>query len=902
VKKDPSSYYESYDYGPAVVGDPTMPMLRVPVADYAAVHLLAACDDDPGLTNTVTLRCGRYGGAGQVVRHDFTAVVPRKADAAKVRGAIDTAAGPLFAVRVPLTELFAQDLSDILEIEITKEVRLARRQPDPNRFRERPLGNPSGVRIAAVTLERSPLQVRVTSSESGHAFVEPQKPAFAVRLENTGGVPQAYKLTAEATHLDGTKTKAEAAGQVNPRETATVPLELAAKRGYHDVSVTLRDKAGRPLLERKTSFALLPPDTRKHRAASPFGTWDFYGGHFTLSDADKLGPLYVKLGLRFSMMRDAAGRAKYGLVPGSEPKVLGSAKVYEKARTDNPDTPRVGLIFHEDSISGKHVTRVPDLFTDRPPYKLDEAEEKRFRTMWDGAVAGAKEVRALDPMAHLRFGNGPLPTKEEFYRRKFPAELFDSGGNEAGSFGRPPESQPPDFVAYNASLWMDRQLLDAYGYKDKPVTQCYEVCYPATNPGNLGERTQADYLVRHALHALAWGIKEIRPGCITDMGNSYYFSNWGATGFCRRAPEISVKPAFVAFATMTRVLDGATFVRAVPTGSESLYALEFDRPGGGKAYALWTLRGTRLLKLAAINDEAWAVVNDQGEEKPLKGSEVTVSPSVVYVVGTGGIEGITPGAPAYADAPAGGKNAAVLAPLADLSGWEVEDGRNAELEFYNFMAPRRKGDFAFEPVKAFEGQKGAIKVTPRPVKTGKDTMPMYAVLAHNAGIPVAGTPTEFGVWVNGNGGWGRVIFEFTDAGGQRWVSLGAQQRGENRWLEDMVPKELLAKAPPLGLSDWNTEDVFGRSRINFDGWRYVAFPLPGNYPGERYPWPANSQWRWDKDGVVQYPLTFRKLIVELPEKVLHVRDFAAPKRAEIYLRNLTAGYGPLPAAKVSGKE
>jgi hypothetical protein len=44
--------------------------------------------------------------------------------------------------------------------------------------------------------------------------------------------------------------------------------------------------------------------------------------------------------------------------------------------------------------------------------------------------------------------------------------------------------------------------------------------------------------------------------------------------------------------------------------------------------------------------------------------------------------------------------------------------------------------------------------------------------------------------------------------------------------------------------------------------------------------------------VVHYPLTFQRLIVELPEKVLHVKTFAPPKRAEIYLKNLSVGQDP----------
>lgn len=165
---------------------------------------------------------------------------------------------------------------------------------------------------------------------------------------------------------------------------------------------------------------------------------------------------------------------------------------------------------------------------------------------------------------------------------------------------------------------------------------------------------------------------------------------------------------------------------------------------------------------------------------------------------------------------------------------------------------------------------------------------MYAVLAHKTGIPVPGTPTEIGLWINGNAGWGRVIFELTDAAGQRWISIGAPAKADPATV---LPQEVLEHFPSPGVGDWNTQDAFGVSRINFDGWRYVAFPLPGNYPGEGYGWPANSQWRWDKDGKVHHPFTLRKLAVELNEKVLHLQTYAPVQRPEIYLKDLVVAQG-----------
>ena len=172
---------------------------------------------------------------------------------------VQTSAGPLAYVRVPMGRCIAQDLGPAMDVELTKEVRLLGSHTLP-------LGLPSGVRIAAITFEKSPLQVKVTSSEPGHAFVQPQKPTFQVQLTNITDQEQPFTLTAVATHLDGTEAEAKAGGKVAAGATENVTLEIAVpKRGYYDLAVTLSDGLDRPLVMRKTSLALLPPDTRKHR-------------------------------------------------------------------------------------------------------------------------------------------------------------------------------------------------------------------------------------------------------------------------------------------------------------------------------------------------------------------------------------------------------------------------------------------------------------------------------------------------------------------------------------------------------------------------------------------------------------------------------------------------------------
>ena len=160
-------------------------------------------------------------------------------------------------------------------------------------------------------------------------------------------------------------------------------------------------------------------------------------------------------------------------------------------------------------------------------------------------------------------------------------------------------------------------------------------------------------------------------------------------------------------------------------------------------------------------------------------------------------------------------------------------------------------------------------------------------------MEIPGEPTEIGLMVNGNGGWGRIIFELEDASGQRFISIGAEQSGEpTRWMADWMKPEEFQNLKSSNINDWNTDDAWGRSYINFEGWRYVRFPLPGNYPGEGYHWPFNSQWRYGGDGVVKYPLKFKKLIVALPEKVLYMKDYKPVPRQEIYIKDLMVTYDP----------
>jgi hypothetical protein len=840
---------------------------------------------------------GAFDGPRRTTIHDFEAEVPRFRGKRNARTDLEIPMQDgkrLFLVRIPLGKAISQDFQGewALDVEVTKKLRLQIRRPDPCRYQIRPLGLPSGVHVFGMTFQRSPVQMAVTSAESGHVFNEPQTPTFHVKLTNVDRRTHPVTVIAEATDFYG-KTTIVSSPEIElySRKSVTQNLNIpVCRRGWHKLVVRVTKNERIEYLRRETTFALLPADTRKYRDASPFGTWDFCGGHFTSSDSDAVGPLYVKAGLRYGMFSfPAAARKKYGILAGNEPR---SAEILAKKLADDPLHPKRVLIFHENAISGPHIMRTPNVFTGRPPYQFDDKEQASFDKLWDLAHTTARDTRRQFPDAKLMFGNGNPHLMEEFLRRGFSKTLFDARGNEAGVFMRIPETQPFDFVANNAGLWMDRQILDHYGYVDKPVWQCYEITYPGSNPGNLSQRTQAAYFVRHAMHSLAWEVPVIRQGIITDVGNSYYYSNWGSSGFCHAIPEKNPKPAYVAIATMTQQLDGAILTRVIETPSPTTYAVEFQTPqAGGFVTVMWTVRGTREVMVAPDDLEA---IDLMGNPQPVSsfetGANLTLTPEPIFVSSKAPIDEIRLGSVQHDGRPEAGK---LLSRLDAVADWKIQEQNDPVLENYNFENPRLKGDLDLEVVAEFEGEKNVLRVAPRHLPGGNEYLPFYAALEHVSGIEVPDKPTEIGLMVHGNGGWGRIIFEFVDASGQIWTSIGAPQAGDPpHWMNDWMSEEDVRRMGNWQIGDWNTNDPWQRSRINFEGWRYLRFPMPGNYPGEGYHWPYSSQWRHTGDGMVRYPITLTRLIVETPQKVLRMKKYEPVERSQIYLKDLMVTYRP----------
>src|SRR4029077_17840289 len=114
-----------------------------------------------------------------------------------------------------------------------------------------------------------------------------------------------------------------------------------------------------------------------------------------------------------------------------------------------------------------------------------------------------------------------------------------------------------------------------FGYDNIPLAGCFE--YTSRAERDLGSQRHAEGYARDMLIGLAFRFPTISPAGIEDVGNAYYDHLWGASGLCQRNPFHYPKPAYVALATLTKVLDSVKLVRQMPTGSSSAYALEFER-------------------------------------------------------------------------------------------------------------------------------------------------------------------------------------------------------------------------------------------------------------------------------------------------------------------------------------
>jgi len=614
---------------------------------------------------------------------------------------------------------------------------------------------------------------------------------------------------------------------------------------------------------------------RKAGDESPLGIWWFKGTHYTQPDPDAALSLVRKLGFRHTTPRL---NSRHGQTPAKfaeyqvTPSMMGYVRKKEseslatEAKKFLADWPqaRWAMVFHE--------TRGPDLglgfppeILGEPPPELDDEAKQKFEELRRQAMSYVDTVRGVKPDLKIVLGNGGTAFNVHWLRCGFPRSHWDALGMEMAVQTFPPESQPHGWNLQG--LWIARRMREIYGYQDLPITSCYEFDYRATAPGAMTLARQAAWYARDALHCLAYRLPHINIGLLDDCNSAYYTGRWGSTGVCGRAPLNMPKPSFVTLATLTRVLDRARYERCLDPGSTAAYCLEFRRPQGDYAYALWTTGGRRSVHPRWKERPPAAVAIDaMGRQRSIDpASALWIDESPLYLVTAARLEAIRAGEVRH-DRQALGPTA-VIDRLGDASAWRVSAGPDELLE--NWC-----GYYELRPAKVSAGpdEEAGLRIDLHSQPELADVVGRYVALEPAAGgLPIPGRPTSVGVWVRGNGAWGRVIFELRDAQGRRWVSIGPG--GESRSWD---------------LSDWQ-----GDTCISFDGWKLVTLGLPDHYEGSGYPGPNARNWRCLEGSVkidrIAYPVTFTRLYLILREKLVYLTDMVPAKSMSIAVRDLTAG-------------
>jgi len=870
--------------------DPARILLRVPNRPYRRLWIVAAADGEALSVPVVTARFYRpKAGFCSDAPAEVPELTARSGPQHARRLAVSRAHGkpgslwlvPIDLDMVTIGSRFREQTA--LALELTKQVLDHRAYPDPAYYGSFQGGLPSGVRIFALTLEEGPARLIATGNRTGNVYVHPEEPVWQITLDSTRPQKLAARVRLTVTDPFGKEQRLNARGSIAAGKSGEFRIPIGTSvYGLHKVR-TEATVAGETLVEEGT-FVALPPDTRRADAwSSRWGLWWWRGGHMTNPDQEEDLYLLRAAGTRIANAKDPALRRAWGMAPNPRFVVRSPApwsyedphdpQEYRKFSEEigqkvagrleeSPDT-QYFTLFAENSISRDMTYGILPRYIGEPEYKMDEQEQARFQASTLTAKAATEGIRKYCPKAKVCFGWCEATFSVPFMRAGYPKEYMDAVGVDLPMFERMPET-PIRSVAPNR-MWILKQERERLGYGDVPIIHT-ESYFPSSHRLALGPRTSADHYVRSAVLSLALGTSRLLY-CYTlhDCADYWGTSHYGCIGIVGPRPEHNPKPAFPAYATMTRLLDLVEFDGYVPTGSLSAYCVRF-LSGRQPIYCLWTLRGGRDAALQLARKGTPARVDENGNRTELELGEdlsatVTLTPTPIWVVSDAPLETIELGPPAYTERP--GEHTVLLDPL-DRA-WTYSPEPYERYAENHWDLPRFPGPNESAIVESeARGSKVWQVALAEPEKERK-LAAFYGVFTPPKPIAIPGKARALGVWANGRSNWGRIIYEIRDAKGETWQSVGSKD-------------------------SWNCDDTHGWSFFNFDGWRYVEFPLPGHAPGDHFREKDTVWWNNDAEGIVDLPVKLTRVILEWRTHHVYVDQCLPIEDRSVQLDELVAVY------------
>jgi hypothetical protein len=884
----------------------------LPPGPISAIHLLAAAESTPNSVAAVTAQF-YIPDAGRPVQFQSSNVPLLTAPAGTAPGLtfeLDKGrTGNFFHITIPVDPGVLSSLGDTFELELTKNVRLYRAYPDPMFYSFHAAGLPSSVHVLALTLERPPVRLSLQADNGLHVWTAPEKPSYIATLTGLQPSKSSIQLEMSTRSYDGlekTSQKKNLAVAAGEEVKAQFAFDLK-KHGCHELTLTL-SAGGKVFQTEKRTLALLHTDTREHgnweRGKGPlFGFWNWNGGHNTPmepvptrimalagaeahhSTVDDKCPADVK-----EIMRKYGFKAYKAFGTGDHYITGGFASDLQKnglemARTNflaklekayvKPDefNRSIFVSFFAEPSVGLYTSGVPtsyDGLSVTNDYTFSEAEEQRFEFYRNGFIEGAKIVKQTYPDVKCLMPHGDPGFPVPFLRRSPElVKLLDGITLDMPFFEKMPEFQLHQIALHR--LYILKEEYRKVGIT-VPWMPMYEgPCLP-TRPGSLTPEEVAAFTVRDALMLMAYG-NDIQNGgsCPFDAGSYWGEQHYGG-GLCDPLPLATPKPAFAAYATMTRHLNRRNFEKWIPTGSLSTYALQFKHSkDGSRVHAFWTIRGKRSVSVA-VPPDAKVTVDDSMDNTTalaIKDGNVTfpVDLQPCYVTGLPDAPKIMLGEPDHSDA-APGPNATLLSKLGDGS-WKVSEDRDMDYEeSFKAFIRRYPARMTVRPAEAPADKSGpALAVHLEKPERECRTMPFYTTLVPRKPLVIPGKASHLGLWVKASSDWGRVVYCLRDARGERWISVGTK-------------------------GAWNCDDIHAWSYFNFDGWRYLAFELPACSPYDLFREAGTSWWgSYGKgDKIPDLPLALEKILVERRTHAMYVTDPQPALADDVLLGGLFAEY------------
>lgn len=880
--------------------DPARLRVRVPRGAYSKLWLVAASDDEPNSVPLVTARFykPRKGWPIDAAAEIATLTSTTKSGDAQ-RLAVkrpDGSPGSLWLVGIDL-DAAAQthELRDeqVYHLELTKEVKGFRAFPDPFYYGYYQAGLPSAVRVFAMTLERAPVEFNAHGNRPGHTYPFPEQPVWQVDVRNPLNEPQKASVRFDVTSPYGRPQTIEKQVTVEPRQTATISVAPSVDEfGLYGVKTTVA--VGEHEQSREGRFVALPPDVRKATAKnSRWGLWYWRGAHDTHPIAEESMQLFRAYGSLVAGHASLEVRAPWKLGPTphlafratpawalqdpydpaeyakySEECGLYVANLLKK----EPDMQYVS-IFAEHSISLRVTHGTPPEAYGKPWYDYTDAEKASIRAHFLAAKAAYEGVKKHAPTVKFLFGHcGPLFSLP-FMKDGYPKEMFDGYGLDSPQFERMAE-RPPRAVECNFMYFLNKEMQDR-GY-DKELVHV-ESYYPPSHPLALGLRESADSIVRTAVLALANGTDRfLACWTLDDPEGAWGSQHYGCVGILEHGPEMNPKPGATAYATLTAMLDTAQYDGWVPVGSHSAYCVRFKETPQKHIYSLWTIRGTRpitlSLKTAKLPPAALAAMrvvltDEHGNQRdlPIVDGRVTVdlSPTAVWLTTLGTtIETAEVGPPQHDAAP--GEHRRLLDDFESTT-FAFAGKPEERYATNNWDQPRTPAPFRGEYARSDAAGSNVLRITSDAPTSEPNLTPWYGVFEPREPIEIPGKARALGLRVNGNSGWGRIVYEIVDAQGEIFQSVGSKD-------------------------DWNCDDTHSWSYFCFDGPRYCEFPLPGHAPGDDYREQDTVWWNHSAEGIVDLPVKLTKIIVEMPTHQIYVDQIVPVANRTIEIDDLVAVY------------